>query len=211
MLITLGVIGVVAALIMPAVLGHYKKQETISRLKKAYTTINQALKLSELDNGEYEYWETGHSLGAALYMQKYWHPYFNVMKICNNYSECNYTKYYPWTYLNGEEYILTFALSNLRIPFITSDGILYSISVAGGSTPTEDNRVYIDINGSKGPNILGKDLFTFTRVKGKGILPYCYNSSTNSINESCSKTGDGGCCAQKIIMDGWQISKDYPF
>ena len=33
-LITLGIIGVVAALTMPALIGHYKKVQTIAQLKK---------------------------------------------------------------------------------------------------------------------------------------------------------------------------------
>ena len=85
-LITLGIIGVVAAMTMPSVIGHYKKQETISKLKKAYTSINQALRMSEIDNGEYEYWDSALSLGPSEYLQKYWLPYFNVLKICNTYS-----------------------------------------------------------------------------------------------------------------------------
>ena len=85
-LITLGIIGVVAAMTMPSVIGHYKKQETISKLKKAYTSINQALRMSEIDNGEYEYWDEGFGLGAEQYLPKYWLPYFNVLKICNTYS-----------------------------------------------------------------------------------------------------------------------------
>ena len=210
-LITLGIIGVVAALTMPSVIGHYKKQETLSRLKKAYTTINQALKLSEAQNGEYEYWDTGFSFKPKDYIEKYWLPYFNVLKVCNTYQECNYKSIYPWLNMNGNQFTLTFSHSNLRVPFITSDGILYSISTMGGAEPTEDNRIYIDINGSRGPNTFGKDFFVFQRVKGKGILPNCYNNNTNDIKSSCSKSGTGICCAQWIIMNGWQFTKDYPW
>ena len=212
-LITLGIIGVVAALTMPSVIGHYKKQETLSRLKKAYTTINQALKFSEAQNGEYEYWDTGFSSKPKDYIEKYWIPYFNVLKVCNTYQECNYNNTYPYTFSNGQKSSMTLTVANRRVPFITSDGILYSISTASGDQDTfkEDSSIYIDINGSKGPNTYGKDLFVFTRVAGKGILPMCYNYQTNSIELSCSKSGTGGCCAQWIIMNGWQFTKDYPW
>ena len=199
---------------MPSVIGHYKRQESLSRLKKAYTTINQALRMSEIDNGEYEYWDSALSLGPSEYLQKYWLPYFNVLKICNTYSECNYKKNFAWNLLNGEEYTLTFSHPNLRIPFITTDGILYSIEVGSTNSDgsfTENNRVYIDINGSKGPNTFGKDVFQFIRVKEKGILPDCYTEDTNTINSNCSITGDGLCCAQRIMMNGWQFPKDYPY
>ena len=212
-LITLGIIGVVAAMTMPSVIGHYKKQETISKLKKAYTSINQALKMSEIDNGEYEYWDEGFGLGAEQYLQKYWLPYFNVLKICKSYDECGYQSVYPWTLLNGNQSSLIFSNPNYRIPFITTDGILYSISIAKGEDDdyTTNSQIHIDINSSKGPNIYGKDIFVFTRVKDKGILPYCYEYTDNKIASSCSKTGDGTCCSQLIMMNGWQFPKDYPY
>ena len=210
-LITLGIIGVVAAMTMPSVIGHYKRQETLSRLKKAYTTINQALKLSETENGEYVYWDTGYSLGPKAYIEKYWLPYFNVLKVCNTHSECGYENNQPYTYMNGQKADNSLTYQILRIPFITTDGILYSISVRAGNDATKDSSIFIDINGSKGPNIIGKDYFIFTRVAGKGILPQCYEKSKRDIDADCSSTGKGNCCAQRIIMNGWQFPKDYPY
>ena len=202
---------------MPAVIANYRKQETLSRLKKAYTTINQALKMSEIDNGEYEYWEDGQALGADVYLQKYWLPYFNVTQICNNYSDCGYESSQPYKLLNGTKSSMVFTGRLNRVPFVTADGIVYSISVAiGGDTNDADaaknsSIIYVDINASKAPNTIGKDLFLFQRVNGKGILPHCHDSGTNYINTDCSKTGEGNCCAQKIIMNGWQFPKDYPY
>lgn len=56
-LITLGIIGIVAALTLPALNQHYKRQEVETRLQKFYSTMNQALKQSELDNGDFTTWE----------------------------------------------------------------------------------------------------------------------------------------------------------
>ena len=214
-LITLGIIGIVASLTMPTLIANYKKQETISRLKKAYSIINQALKLSEAQNGEYSQWEDGQALGADVYLQKYWLPYFNVLKICYSFKECGYTNKFPYKELKGTQSALLFSGNNSRIPFITSDGIVYIISIAIGgdaNTPGEKSSlIYIDINGSKKPNVIGKDVFVFQRVNGKGILPYYYNQVSNVINSSCSKTGNGNTCATKLIRNGWKFSEDYPF
>ena len=212
-LITLGIIGVVAAMTMPTIIGHYKRQETLSRLKKAYSIINQALKMSEAANGEYEYWDSGFDVGAKEYLNKYWLPYFNVLKICNNSSECNYDNDYPYKLLNGNSYSMGFASNSRRIPFITTDGILFSISIGAGTNEalSVDSTIYIDINGSKEPNTLGKDYFMFKLVKNKGILPNGYNTDQNKIYANCSKTGSGEYCAQWIMMNGWQFPKDYPY
>ena len=40
-LITLGIIGVVSALTMPALVANYKKQEAVSKLKKSYTMTQE--------------------------------------------------------------------------------------------------------------------------------------------------------------------------
>ncbi len=55
-LITLGIIGIVAALTLPMLTAHYRKRVIETRLKKFYSTINQAIELSEVKNGPKEHW-----------------------------------------------------------------------------------------------------------------------------------------------------------
>ncbi|MBP3925125.1 type II secretion system protein, partial [bacterium] len=213
-LITLGIIGVVAAMTLPAVIGNYQKQQTVSKVKKAYTMLNQALRLSEVDNGEYEYWDSFYKKGndgALKYIEKYWLPYFKVVKICNTYQECGYSKLAPFKYLNGQPSTMTFTAPSLRVPFITSDGILYAFFVAKGHTSSDGTissiaagDIYIDINGSKGPNQYGKDVFFF-EVSNHKI------TANESKTSDCLRTGIGWTCAAKIMMDGWQIKDDYPW
>ena len=47
-LITLGVIGVVAAMTMPAVIKNYKKHVTETKLKSAYSQISQLLAIGRV-------------------------------------------------------------------------------------------------------------------------------------------------------------------
>ncbi|MCD8024245.1 MAG: type II secretion system GspH family protein, partial [Candidatus Gastranaerophilales bacterium] len=209
-LITLAIIGVVAAMTIPSVLNHYQKQETIAKLKKAYTTLNQVMQLSELDNGSYDTWQDGYEMGAMAYIETYFLPYFKVAAICHKYNNCGYEKSQPWYALNGSTAQISFSDSRYRYPFITNDGILYSISVAGGSS-TKSDRIYVDINASNKPNMAGKDFFQFERVSGNLILPYGYNLTDDKINSDCSKDSSGCYCAAKIMRDNWQIKSDYPW
>ena len=50
-LITLGIIGVVAALTIPTLIGNYQKKEVAVRLQKMYNTIQNAISLAEEENG----------------------------------------------------------------------------------------------------------------------------------------------------------------
>ena len=55
-LITLGIIGIVAAMTLPALVGKYQKKVTVERLKKVYTVLSQAVLMSVKDHEAIEYW-----------------------------------------------------------------------------------------------------------------------------------------------------------
>lgn len=55
-LITLGIIGVVAAMTLPALIQNHTNKTVATKLKKFYTQINQAIMLSEAEYGDRKYW-----------------------------------------------------------------------------------------------------------------------------------------------------------
>ena len=50
-LITLGIIGIVAAMTMPSLIANYKEKEIITKAKKTYSVVTQAFKLAQADAG----------------------------------------------------------------------------------------------------------------------------------------------------------------
>ncbi len=100
-LITLGIIGVVAAMTLPIIVGNYKKQEVVTSVQKVYSVLNQAFNFSQADNESYEYWAQAYEIGSENYFNKYWRPYFKLRRICNNYKDCGYKKATPWILTNG--------------------------------------------------------------------------------------------------------------
>ena len=54
-LITLGIIGVVAALTLPTLIQQHNKKVVETRLMKFYSSINQAVKMAEVDYGDKKY------------------------------------------------------------------------------------------------------------------------------------------------------------
>lgn len=220
-LITLGIIGVVAALTIPNVIAGYEKQVTISKLQKSSSILNQAFKLSEFDNGESVYWNIG-SGNATAYFAKYWKPYLKILHICDNEKQCGYKSNAPWYRANGKLDIIHVILKAWRESVILSDGTFMSGFTGAGfdSSVNEDDNNYtegasslilIDINGGGKPNKFGRDVFYFERVNGKGVLPYGYGDDDDTINDDCSKDNFGYKCAAKIMRDGWKINDDYPW
>lgn len=215
-LITLGIIGIVAALTIPYITAGYQKQGTINKLKKSYSIISQAFKTSELDNGESVYWDTSQ---PKKYFQTYWQPYLNILQICTSDNMCGYNSNTPWYRSNGQPDIIHLILDDYRVSFILSDGTLVSFftragfesETDGSVTDSKSNLILVDINGSIKPNKFGKDVFYFERIDGEGIMPYGYNDNDETINNNCSKKGFGYKCSAKIIRDGWKIKNGYPY
>lgn len=208
-LITLGIIGVVASLTMPSVIVNYQKQRTVAQLKKVYTVLNQAIKLSEAENGGYEYWLKPPDIDAIEYFDKYLRPYMKILKTCDNYRACGYSTSSPWYYKDGAKVQVTVAFKENMATVMLSDGVvvLFMVFIPDNSD-IEATYVIVDLNGPKGPNTYGKDLFRFKRINGKGIMPDDYHLDT----PRCSESGSNGVdCASKIMKDGWQISDDYPW
>ena len=55
-MITLAVIGVVAALTIPTLVQKHQEKVTVTKVKKFVSVMSQAIKLAEIDNGEIASW-----------------------------------------------------------------------------------------------------------------------------------------------------------
>lgn len=226
-LITLGIIGIVAAMTMPILIGNYKKHVTVVQLKKAYTVLSQMVLRSQEDNGSAFF--SNSQVDAATtknFFEQYWLPYFNnpVVSSENTYP---YGVDSPFTGFNGQKGggVKT-AYSVGRIYFTTADGTSYSVcimywdivydedgkEISSTARYSSYQEVAVDLNGIKPPNIFGKDVFIFQVFFDKSIVkPLGYNKSVNQINANCNHTGYGNNCAAKIMNDGWEIKSDYPW
>lgn len=74
-LITLGIIGVVAAMTIPTLIQKTTNLIVETKLKKIYSVMNQAIMLSELDNGPKEKWPADCDGNCKTYYEKYLFPY----------------------------------------------------------------------------------------------------------------------------------------
>lgn len=214
-LITLGIIGIVAAMTMPTLIAKYQKQVTVTALKKAYSVISQAVKNSEIDNGDMKYWPVGAQItDINQYFDKYFRPYYKAPKLCMDSIDCGYKSLWGiWKY-NGTGIGWTVTTSDTRILYSLSDGTVIfnprNTADAQGR-PSYVNYFYVDINGQKNPNEVGKDVFVFTLSDGIGVRPGCYDKSYEELNSLCINKKNGDCCAAKIMADGWEIKDDYPW
>ena len=218
-LITLGVIGVVAAMTMPTLIKNYQKTVTATRLKATYSTISQAVRMSEVDNGPVTTWELP-SDGAFYSARKsfvdiYFKPYLKNVKECTNMSDCIGEKIYD---LSGSEIIESY-----KPTFILNNGVVLNFTFQG-----ETNiQIDVNINGKKGPNTYGRDIFIIVVNKGTNnniiakkqsagsVHFFCQGNNIDFLKNnsaySCNKNAKGLCCGAWIMENGWKIPDDYPW
>ena len=207
-LITLGIIGVVAAMTLPTLIKDYQKSVVESRLKWFYSTINQAIRMSVVDNGSTEYWEfgTSESLEGGLYeynkkwAEKYLLPYLKYEKV----FECP-------SYTNQP--VMCIRLQNGSLMTVLID-------VNGG-----DIGYYPDGKYYQGkPNYL-KTLFLFQfHKKGTGdtfeslnsveAYSYGWDKDPNTLKSGhpWSCYGETGIfCTKLLQLNNWKFPDDYPW
>lgn len=213
-LITLGIIGVIAAITIPALITNYRKHAAETALAKSVSALTQALKLSEQDNGSISALDT--TISKTDFIKQYIMPYMKVAEICDRPQKCGYPSGTNniYSYMKGGYGSYASPYFNGRIPFMSPDGIVYTVSFHNSGSETAGNRhtIIVDINGGKLPNTFGKDVFfLYRRTDADEISTYGYDKTDAQVKRSCSKNGDGLYCATMIARNGWKFPKDYPW
>ena len=230
-LITLAVIGVVAALTIPVLVQKYQKKQLFTQFMKTYNTLSTAMDNAIAEYGEPGDWNWGDSsydyeTGEVTYnygdkpFQNYILSQMKYVKVCDKFSDC-FAKGY--TMLNGEsglgygddtEYNLDSFLGEYFGGFSAAlaDGAVFGVD--GGRY---EIQFLFDTNGKKGPNTFGRDLFMATyrtgsynnETPGFEFEDYEAESTTNSYGEpegaNCdpdSSNSTGLGCGARLIQEG---------
>ena len=192
-LITLAIIGVVAALTIPALITNYQEKSTVTKLTKAYSQVSNAYALAKVENGAISTWgfsenssvdtdEEGnntYSENTILNAQIFWNNITKHMKVAK--SSFNKPVDVTNKYLHGKEHSSPTRKKVSEIELI--DGTAF-VSLWVNNYKCTGNKLCadfsIDINGSNPPNTYGKDIFNFL-VFENGIVP---NGAQDVINRS---------------------------
>ena len=172
-LVTLGIIGVVAAMTMPSLIANHNEKQTVVQLKKVYATLSNAYVSVLNEYGAPADWglpSRDNNESHDMFMAKF-DNYLKYIKNCGTTDNGCYTdKIYD---LKGNPYTSDVLTVN-SFKAILADGSGFALRVWNENC-VKDNDICaffeVDVNGLKKPNRFGRDIFRFY-VTPKTIIPY---------------------------------------
>ena len=209
-LITLGIIGVVAALTIPTLIQNHKRSEATARLKKFTSSIQQAILFAENEQGTPAFeWSPGADYDTDEKQKNYDASY----EYWNHYL----AKYIKFVKIEKGVYNSDDEANSKNTKVYFEDGSTVELSL-GNCMDT-----IIDINGDKNPNEMGRDQFLFfiptqksnqwerelykNKSFGAAYLPL-YETREKAL-EGCKDSGR--ICSTLLQYDNFEFKKDYPY
>ena len=187
-LITLGIIGVVAALTMPSLIASYQKKALETQFKKVYSMYSQNLqKTAIVDFGEslYCYYlSTGGAPSETSDCPKFFDKFaenLKVVKTCkgNGFAD-GCLPDYDWTVGSSCVGFSPDSIKTKSSVYVLADGSIMMNYISNGTYPL----VAFDTNGLKGPNKVGYDVFG-VQIMG-GDVPYKFSASISACLNSAA-------------------------
>lgn len=201
-LITLGIIGIVAAMTLPALVNITQGKELETRLKKSYSVLQNAFNQMSYDEGQTI---NNTNYGAGKFMPVF-KKYFKIAKDCGTVN-CEKPGTSESGMANYSENYKTYNNKNMQNAYLDdgqaliSDGMLILIE--------NNNRgifLSVDVNGiNKKPNRWGHDLFTFQVTDNGKLLPMGADGTKYNSTDYCSATSsitfNGIGCTYRALTD----------
>ena len=237
-LVTLTIIGVIAAITIPNLMQSYKKHQVEVGVKAAYSILSNALAMAKADEKADDITDMLHRMNPSgssgqidmdakynFFAENYLVPYLKVVKTCP-YGEsdlcsncdilCNVYKLDGKIHDNrGDQNPYQ------RYRILLSNGMYIGVGI-DQSQGAYALSFMVDINGAKGPNRFGYDIFYFV-IDGADCTHensyYCAKLNTirgggwgtsdyTFLNGTCDNSG--WYCSAVIQRNGWRIPDNYP-
>lgn len=193
-LITLGIIGVVAAMTIPNLIQNNFEKRAISQLRETQSIISQAVRMSEEEYGDVEGWGLKQDSASAIKIANNLKPFLKIASDCgliDSDAKCIGKKY---QYLNLNSTI-DYKAESYKYKAVLLNGSSLMVQALGNTGGLQFN---VDINGTSRPNVMGKDLFLFQYYE-KGLYPMGAPKTLYDYKNSCKITSTGLGCAYYVL------------
>lgn len=219
-LITLGIIGVVAAMTLPSLINKINMRHYIAQLKSDYSILSQAQSAIIAEYGSFQAGiqdcdnVTGTGAKHKCFLDAFAKHLKSIRtcdvpyKLGDSKNSC-FTEFSKIKLLNGNSATYNY-LNDDAATMILANGsvVLFFLDSASCSYHLEDyfttsrcGWITIDVNGLQKPNTFGKDIYVLY-VFDKGVKPlmYEYLYETNKDGD-CTPESSGYSCSGHYLID----------
>lgn len=190
-LLVLAIVGVVAVLVLPTFMKNVSNEVNATVVKSTFADVTKAFQQAMLDQGVRSVSDM--EISEASFLKKY----FDVSNSCGSSMSPCFAGSYKTIAGKGAKDPGCNAVATI------SNGASICVTFASGN-----NVVFVDANGAKSPNIVGRDRFAFS-FDDKGQYKPEYTSGDNNyvITKSidlCAEGYDVGCFKLLATSD-WDV------
>ena len=204
LLLSLTIVGVIAVITVPVIVGNIQKQIFATKLKNTVTMIEQVAQQELIRHHTRDLRNTDFGNPEQLLTSKH----FNILKSCSY----NDARKICWKN-SGKDKIIYMRLNNKSTTISDQDTVILNNGVILGYRLVSgyDDRILgafsIDLNGHVKPNIFGRDVFVFY-ITPKGQLVdrgYAMNAHVSLHNKIYYCTALVDYCYGAIVDNNWKM------
>lgn len=217
-LITLGIIGIVATTVIPGIVYNYQKTVALSKLKHTYAILQQAILRTVAENfGNAQVnFSDGDTQSMINWYNYYLKPNLKIQSECFDTPGCWHTSGVT-KMLNGKTALWdqgTKGIGGNIIVFKTIDNVMVNMDGASPANITDlfgvnvsepSLVIHVDVNGDNKPNVIGRDVFVFI-FNNQTFVPAGNDRSKEEIAADCNETGRGYYCFSHIMRNNWELT-----
>ncbi|MCI1274196.1 MAG: type II secretion system GspH family protein [Clostridiaceae bacterium] len=197
-LLTVGIIGVVAAITMPSLMSGWQNKAYSTMARRFYSLYNQAIETMIKDDMALNINESRTARIAVNSQDGFWPKYFHLIENCEqNYDNC----FASTGYKTGNNAQPGTKVSSIISGMPNNNSYYAFVLVSGESVASpliaNGNSIIVDLNGKKGPNTLGKD-FWIMNIDVNGDIG-------NDDAASCAGNDFVSGCFAKLKKENWTI------
>lgn len=201
-LLTLTIVGIVAALTIPSLIQNSQDTKMKSSWKKRYSELQQLILQAANDNNGTIRGAYLHSQDMAINIAQYL-SYKQRCTSSNSKGNCWHADNQSWE-LGGDPMVWT-----AQPGFVLTNGTCLMLNYdpdCGGSDSGKCGYIRIDLNCLDKPNVIGKDIFA-VHLKTTGVIPFGHQGDTGNEPDSDCQVGviatgnDGLGCSTKYLLE----------
>ena len=225
-LVTLGVLGVVAAMTMPTLMSSHHKKTYAVQMNKVYNELQQAFLKYKNDKNAVTLSEAG--LTSQTNVNQFLKDYFKTVTVCDNLEppcipNSEYKNLNGAKVGSGIEDVKNW-WGNVNCGILGSGATICIEALSGHSTNNVKwSHILVDTNGMKNPNMAGMDVFFIAyyengTIDEEGVVPVCdakkecrlpddaREKRESLFNQMCRSSSRFRGCFGKLINDNWEMT-----